>query len=36
MRYMAFLILKKERHDEFTSSIKAQMYEWNDINDMRR
>ena len=25
---------KKERHDEFTSSIKAQMYEWNDINDM--
>ena len=25
---------KKERYDEFTSSIKAQMYEWNDINDM--
>ena len=25
---------KKERHDEFTSSIKAQMQEWNDINDM--
>ena len=25
---------KKERHDEFTSSIKAEMYEWNDINDM--
>ena len=25
---------KKERYDEFTSSIKAQMFEWNDINDM--
>ncbi len=25
---------KKERHDEFTSSIKAQMHDWNDINDM--
>ena len=25
---------KKERHDEFTSSIKAEMYDWNDINDM--
>ena len=25
---------KKERYDEFTSSIKEQMYEWNDINDM--
>ena len=25
---------KKERYDDFTSSIKAQMHEWNDINDM--
>ncbi len=30
----AFSNTKKERHDEFTSSIKEQMHDWNDINDM--
>ena len=30
----AFSNTKKERYDEFTSSIKAEIHEWNDINDM--